>query len=399
MKVHGVGNEICPKRPSIRMRWTNYGDFWQKVAGKRLLQAFTAKKVNHVFWMMMHQRLQAVKVTPDVYDIVRGAYAQTAVGGPGIQLVIFGDSYSDGGYLGQGIAALDRSDAHRDPMEDVLYTPLQKIAEYFGSKIYMKELGFYEGCATDGLPWPYHVGVKKVMNFACGGSTTCQYVEKLVEVPPGYVAMPSVGSMAGYEYHHRGIAQQIQWAAATLPQEIWSDQKTWIILGPLSNDVIYHGAQAIGSTTSEACRCPFVQNHRQMLEDLANLGVTSDRIISCGLIPLDLLPGLQGDLDLVWFRAQQEAVNRCLDAMLKHPRWPLDKLIRGLWSEAPAVKCYVYEALPFLRPEDLQTPMKLRGSGDVMKFQLFDEFHPNAATHELFGRSLAEVLEQRLSGK
>ena len=255
-----------------------------------------------------------------------------------IQLVIFGDSYSDGGYLGQGIAALDRSDAHRDPMEDVLYAPLQKIAEYFGSKIYMKELGFYEGCATDGLPWPYHVGVKKVMNFACGGSTTCQYVEKLVEVPPGYVAMPSVGSMAGYEYHHRGIAQQIQWAAATLPQEIWSDPKTWIILGPLSNDVIYHGAQAIGSTTSEACRCPFVQNHRQMLEDLANLGVTSDRIISCGLIPLDLLPGLQGDLDLVWFRAQQEAVNRCLDAMLKHPRWPLDKLIRGLWSEAPAVK-------------------------------------------------------------
>ena len=181
-------------------------------------------------------------------------------------------------------------------------------------------------------------GCEKGHEFACGGSTTCQYVEKLVEVPPGYVAMPSVGSMAGYEYHHRGIAQQIQWAAATLPQEIWSDPKTWIILGPLSNDVIYHGAQAIGSTTSEASRCPFVQNHRQMLEDLANLGVTSDRIISCGLIPLDLLPGLQGDLDLVWFRAQQEVVNRCLDAMLKHPRWPLDKLIQGLWSEAPAVK-------------------------------------------------------------
>ena len=71
----------------------------------------------------------------------------------------------------------------------------------------MKELGYYEGCASDGLPWPYHVGVKKVMNFACGGATTCQYVEKLVEVPPGYVAMPGAGSMAGYEYHPCGIAR------------------------------------------------------------------------------------------------------------------------------------------------------------------------------------------------
>ncbi len=29
-------------------------------------------------------------------------------------------------------------------------------------------------------------------------------------------------------------------------------------------------------------------------------------------------------------------------------------------------KCYVYEALPSLRPEDLQTPVQLRGSGDAM---------------------------------
>ena len=72
------------------------------------------------------------------------------------------------------------------------------------------------------------------------------------------------------------------------------------------------------------------------MEDLTNLGVTSDRIISCGLIPLDLLPGLS-ELDPVWFRARQEVVNRCLDAMLKYPRWPLDKMFRNLWSEAPAV--------------------------------------------------------------
>lgn len=73
-------------------------------------------------------------------------------------------------------------------------------------------------------------------------------------------------------------------------------------------------------------------------------------------------------------------------------------LLAHMTAMEPPRKCYVFEALPFLRPEDLQTSVKLRGSGDVMKFQLFDEVHPNAATHELFGRSLAEVLERLLSG-
>ena len=155
-----------------------------------------------------------------------------------LQLVIFGDSYTDGGYRGHGIIGAEGGS--HDPMEEVLCGPMRKISEDVGSKYHFKELGYYEGCASDGLTWPYHVGVKKVLNFACSSATSCQYVEKYVEVPPGYVAMPASECLVGHRYHPRGVAQQIQWAAKILPQEIWSDTKTWVIIGTLSNDVFYH---------------------------------------------------------------------------------------------------------------------------------------------------------------
>ena len=139
-----------------------------------------------------------------------------------LQLVIFGDSWSDGGYLGEGIGAEGGSN---DPMEEVFCGPIRKIGEHFGSKFHLKECGYYEGCPSDGLTWPYHVGVKKVMNFACSGATSCQYVEKYVEVPPGYVAMPQSECLLDHRYHSRGVAQQIQWAAKILPQEIWERYK------------------------------------------------------------------------------------------------------------------------------------------------------------------------------
>ena len=63
---------------------------------------------------------------------------------------------------------------------------------------------------------------------------------------------------------------------------------------------------------------------------------------------------------------------------------------------SPRKHC-VYEVLQSLRPEDLPT-LKLRGTGDATKFQLFDEFHPNFATHQAIGRNLAELLEGKLKG-
>ena len=252
-----------------------------------------------------------------------------------LQLVIFGDSYTDGGYRGHGTGAEGGS---HDPMEEVYCGPMRKISEDVGSKYHFKELGYYEGCASDGLTWPYHVGVKKVLNFACSSATSCQYVEKYVEVPPGYVAMPASECLVGHRYHPRGVAQQIQWAAKILPQEIWSDTKTWVIIGTLCGDVYYHREKAIGSTIPEVSRCPYVQNHRQMLEDLKDLGVSSDRIVSAGLPCLDLLPGFS-DMDPDWFRTQQEEVHKCLDAMLKQPRWRLGELMRDLWNDrVPSVK-------------------------------------------------------------
>ena len=76
--------------------------------------------------------------------------------------------------------------------------------------------------------------------------------------------------------------------------------------------------------------------------------------------------------------------------LLQQPPWPPwnPKEVLCLWSLAF-----------FYAPKIFRHPWNCVVRGDVMKFQLFDEFHPNAATHELFGRSLAEVLEQRLSGK
>ena len=241
-----------------------------------------------------------------------------------LQLVIFGDSWTDGGYHGQGVGATGVSN---DPMEEVFCGPIRKIGEHFGSKFHFKECGYYEGCPSDGLTWPYHVGVKKVLNFACSGATSCQYVEKYVEVPPGYVAMPQSECLVGHRYHARGVAQQIRWAAKILPQEIWNDKSTWVIIGPLSNDVIYYKENGIGSTISEVSRCPFVQNHRQFLEDLKNLGVNSDRILSAGVPCLDLLPGLS-DMDPVW------VVNAWVDAMLKQPHWRIGEMIRhDLWND------------------------------------------------------------------
>lgn len=75
-----------------------------------------------------------------------------------------------------------------------------------------------------------------------------------------------------------------------------------------------------------------------MLEDLKDLGVSSDRIVSAGLPCLDLLPGFS-DMDPDWFRTQQEEVHKCLDAMLKQPRWRLGELMRDLWNDrVPSVK-------------------------------------------------------------
>ena len=79
------------------------------------------------------------------------------------------------------------------------------------------------------------------------------------------------------------------------------------------------------------------------------------------------------------------------------PTWvpELRQQLVAKWH-GPRKHC-VYEALQSLRPEDLPT-LKLRGSGDATKFQLFDEFHPNFATHQAMGRNLAELLEGKLKG-
>ena len=53
-----------------------------------------------------------------------------------LQLVIFGDSWTDGGYHGQGVGA---TGGPNDPMEEVFCGPIRKIGEHFGSKFHFKE--------------------------------------------------------------------------------------------------------------------------------------------------------------------------------------------------------------------------------------------------------------------
>ena len=63
---------------------------------------------------------------------------------------------------------------------------------------------------------------------------------------------------------------------------------------------------------------------------------------------------------------------------------------------SPRKHC-VWEALQSLSREDLPA-LKLRSTGDATKFQLFDDFHPNSATHQAMGMNLAELLEDKLKG-
>ncbi|CAE6950921.1 unnamed protein product, partial [Symbiodinium sp. CCMP2592] len=54
----------------------------------------------------------------------------------------------------------------------------------FGSMYPFAELGFFEGCFTDGLPWPHHLGIANVHNFAHGSATTCQVagIHRIIEL-------------------------------------------------------------------------------------------------------------------------------------------------------------------------------------------------------------------------
>ena len=64
---------------------------------------------------------------------------------------------------------------------------------------------------------------------------------------------------------------------------------------------------------------------------------------------------------------------------------------------SPRKHC-VWEALQSLSREDLLA-LKLRSTGDATKFQLFDDFHPNSATHQAMGMNLAELLTELLEDK
>ena len=303
-------------------------------------------------------------------------------------IVVFGDSWSDGGTLGHGLMGSLESSDFREPWYSVMIAPLEKIREDYGSAYPFKEMGYHQGCFSDGISWPHCLGSSRVMNFAHGGATTCQG-GTTIPVPPGYVALPSVSDCCGHEVRPRGVAQQIMQAKETLSEEDWRDPDTWVIVGPISNDVLFHGPDAIGHKPEDACDSPYVSNYRQIISDLKHLGVPKDRIIVTGVGPLELLPGMAG-FDLDWLRSQVDAVNEIIEGLLPGQRWTADHLIRGLGDEdAAKVRFYVYEALSRMKPEDLgKLELPTRAEGEVALW--FDEFHPDALLHRKMAAHFVE---------
>lgn len=303
-------------------------------------------------------------------------------------LVVFGDSISDGGARGYGAGNPRYWRSGQCPLE-MLQQPMNKIDERFGSMYPFAELGFFEGCFTDGLPWPYHLGIAEVHNFAHGSATTCQVPPPGCDVPIGFHPLPSTTGMTRWPETTvlpRGVAQQLQEAEELLPQELWKDPSALFVVAAGSNDYMYNKTEAIGTSKEAAKHCPTVQNYRQILRELNRLGVPMENIVVGGILPLDCMPSFrkdpQADLDLM--RSQFAAVNECI-AQLGAKRWEMEKLWRQLF-EAESNDCSVYERLhSFNGPKDLVKHVLQ----EPKKPGFFDEYHPNLLGQQVMADNFA----------
>ncbi|CAK9001669.1 unnamed protein product [Durusdinium trenchii] len=166
-----------------------------------------------------------------------------------------------------------------------------------------------------------------------------------------------------------------------LSEQLRQDSCTLVIVGPVINDFLFHGTVAIGSTAEEAITSPYVSNHRQILADLLDIGVDMDRIIFTGFPGIECAPFCENfDVDLEWFRRQQDVVNELIEA-LGPRRWRLELLVRRQF-QIHGAHClrYICEVLPSLNPEDLGK-IEIRGAGCSEIAIWYDEIHPAAALH------------------
>ncbi|CAK9005574.1 unnamed protein product [Durusdinium trenchii] len=305
-------------------------------------------------------------------------------------LVFFGDSHVEGGDLGYGlVGSLGTFDP--DYPSEAMVEPLQRLLKDYGSAYPFKELGWYQGCFSDGLSWPHLLGEwlgLEVMNFSHSGATTCQSIA----VPPGYVGISSSMGLDGYIFWPRGVAQQIRQASRVLATEQWQDPDTLVIVGSVGNDVVYSGAAAIGSTLEEAAASPYISNCKQIVSDLVALGVNRERIILTGLQGLECLPGIQSmDFDLEWLCHQQDAINEVIDALVPLPRWTQEKVFRSMSRKHSArVKRCLYELMPFT-PEELPEKARLAQLSAADGAAIwFDEYHPSSMLHHELANAFAE---------
>ncbi|CAE8632223.1 unnamed protein product [Polarella glacialis] len=310
-----------------------------------------------------------------------------------LSIVVFGDSLSDAGSQGFGAVNLEVSTAGGYPAAAQL-EPMQAIRALFSSFYPFSHFGYVEGAFTDVPVWASQLGVKAVFNFAHGSASTCQEIPGLVVPPPGYVAMPTTTGwkkLPETTVRVRGVAQQLAQAAELLAPlgVLGCPGRTLAVVFIGTNDFGFHGEHAIGKSPHEAHPCPVVQNHKQILADLASLGVPPEDVVFAGLPALELMPCFvkRQDLDLSWLSAQVDAVNQALE-QLQAPRWKLAELMRSTQTlDALGIRCRVYEALEKMNgPDDLPTSSR-SGTGQEA---WFDEVHPSAKMHELMAQSFVQ---------
>jgi len=306
-------------------------------------------------------------------------------------VVVFGDSYSDGGLHGFGIVDMEHAEVGGFPAE-AQRIPMEQLKEKFGAYYPFPQYGYVDHMATNGKTWAQALEDVtpgcKVYNFSHISASACQDVKEeqcVIGSPQGFQGLWTDSGLG--LVRPRGVAQQLQQAmelrmSGVLPEDIFQNSLVAVYIG--TNDFLFtwgSSKSAVGHSSEDAASCALVANYRAIYNELVHhLGVPAENIVFGGLPAVELIPKtaeLYPDT-LCEIKSQVNAVNAELGKIA--PRWHVAEWMRKHMLELePTIICRVYAVLGNLQgPDDL--PVKPPTASGTEKW--FDEVHPSAAIHQ-----------------